>query len=397
MTGGDTLSIIYPGHYNFNQGPDFFNAKIRIGKTLWAGTVELHILASDWDRHRHENDKNYRNVILHVVWENDRRSNAIPVLELKTRVPKILLQRYSELMSAASFIPCEKNISTTPGIIWKSWKERLLAERLLRKSAMVKQYLLENNNHWEETFWWLLCRSFGMKVNADAFEAIGRSIPLKLFSKFTTLYQCEALLFGQAGLLHGTFKDEYVRMLKKEYKFQQAAYKLQPVYMPLLFLRMRPGNFPTLRLAQLAMLVHQSAHLFSKIKEAISVQPVRQWFDIPAGEYWNHHYRFGEPSSFKIKRPGTSMIDSIIINTVVPVLFAWGSYHSDEACRNRALQWLDETAAETNSIVSQFWQRGIRCKTSYDSQALIELKHEYCDHKRCLDCAVGNFLLKSQS
>ena len=279
---GEPLLIIHPGQYNFNQGPDFSNARIRVGTTNWAGTIELHILSSDWNRHHHQTDSNYRNVILHVVWEDDKKSDLIPVLELKSRVPKLLLQRYQELMDAGSFIPCQKTIHSIPDIIWKGWKERLLAERLLRKAALVETYLKENNNHWEETFWWMLARSFGMKVNADAFEAIARSIPLKLLGKFNKLYQYEALLFGQAGLLNKEFKDEYARLISSEYTFQYTAYNIKPQQIPLLFLRMRPGNFPTIRLAQLSALVHGSMRLFTKIKEADSLKDVKKWFTTPA-------------------------------------------------------------------------------------------------------------------
>ncbi len=212
--------------YNTNQGPDFSDAKIKIGKTTWAGTVELHIKTSDWNKHNHQSDKNYNNVILHVVWEDDglrklsTEKQSVPVLELKGRVSKILLQRYEELMNANSFIPCEKSINTVRDITWKSWKDRLLVERLLRKVKIVETYLQQNNYHWEETFWWLLARNFGMKVNADAFEAIAKSISINVLAKHKSqIHQLEALLLGQAGLLEGKFTDDYPVMLQREYKF----------------------------------------------------------------------------------------------------------------------------------------------------------------------------------
>lgn len=392
---GEVLRILFPGQYNSNQGPDFSNAKIRIGNTMWAGSIELHIQTSDWEKHRHHHDKNYNNVILHVVWEDDGTANTIPVLELKSRVPKILLQRYEELMHAGSFIPCEKNIHTAGELTWKSWKERLLVERLLRKSKMIEDYLHQNNHHWEETLWWLLARNFGMKVNAEAFEMIARSIPSKLLAKrFIECYQLEALLFGQAGLLAGRFEDEYASLLQQEYRFQKKGYALRHVHAPLHFLRMRPGNFPTIRLAQLAMLLHKSRHLFSKIREAGSVNEIRQCFDITASDYWHDHYRFDETSVFKKKRTGAAMIDNIIINTVVPVVFAYGNYCNEQKYKDRALQWLEETEAEINSITNGFAQLNIKSRDAYDSQALIELKNEYCNKKNCLDCRIGNNLLK---
>jgi Protein of unknown function (DUF2851) len=395
---GETIQILFPGQYNTDQGPDFSDAKIKIGKTVWAGTIELHIKTSDWQKHRHQTDKNYNNVILHVVWEDDRNiyGNSIPVTELKNRVSKILLQRYEELMNSSSFIPCEKSIHSVRDITWKSWKERLLAERLLRKAETIEMYLKQNNYHWEETFWWLLARNFGIKVNADAFEAMARSVPVNILAKHKNqLHQLEALLFGQAGLLDEKFEEDYPKLLQKEYKFLQDKYKIKPIRLPLHFLRMRPGNFPTIRLAQLTILVHESAHLFSKIKETDSVKDIKKWMDATANDYWHYHYRFDESSSFKKKKLGTAMIDNIIINTVCPVLFAYGNYHNENKYKDKALQWLEETAGENNLITKGFQQLNIENRNAFDSQALIELKNEYCNKKRCLDCGVGNAILKS--
>ncbi len=354
-TAGESLQIIFPGQYNTNQGPDFSDAKIKIGKTTWAGTVELHLKTSDWNKHNHHGDKNYNNVILHVVWEDDGMKSNIPILELKGRVSKILLQRYEELMSSSDFIPCEKTIASVRDIVWKSWKDRLLAERLMRKAKSVEIFLQQNNYHWEETFWWLLARNFGMKVNADAFEAMARSIPVNILAKHKSqIQQLEALLLGQADLLDGKHQEDYPRLLQREYKFLKEKYKLKPIHLPVHFLRMRPGNFPTIRLAQLAALITGSAHLFSKIKEAKTMKEIQQWFDVTANDYWHYHYRFDETSSFKKKTLGTAMIDNIIINTVAPVLFAYGSYYDDEKYKYTALKWLEKTTAENNYITTGF-------------------------------------------
>lgn len=399
-TTGEPVKIYFAGHYNSNQGPDFTDAKIKIGATTWAGTVELHVHSSDWKKHKHSSDDNYNNVVLHVVWEHDTKpgevSNNIPVLELKGRVSKILLQRYEELMNASSFIPCEKMIGIVREITWRSWKDRLLAERLIRKAGIIEQYLRENNYHWEETFWWLLARNFGVKVNAAAFEEMARSIPVNILAKHKSqLQQIEALLFGQAGLLNEKSDDNYYKLLQREYKFLKEKYKLKPVHQPVHFLRMRPGNFPTIRLAQLAALIQISAHLFSKIKEAVLIKDVKALFDVTANDYWHYHYLFGEESAFKIKKPGADMVDNIIINTVAPVLFAYGNYHKEEKYKDKALKWLEQTAAENNSITKGFANIGIESKNAFDSQALIELKNEYCSKKRCLECGVGTALLKN--
>lgn len=392
---GEPVHVILPGRYNHDQGPDFSDAKINIAGTTWAGRVELHIRTSDWQRHQHGDDANYHNVILHVVWEHDAYANTIPVIELKSRVAKILLQRYEELMYSTSFIACEKSIHTVPAIIWKSWKERLLAERLLRKADAVKACLKQTNYHWEETFWRLLARNFGMKVNADAFEAVARSLPLTILSKQKNqIQQIEALLLGQAGLLERKWQEDYPKLLRREYQYQRRKHRIKPVPVPLHFLRMRPGNFPTVRLAQLAMLVHASAHLFSRIREAQDVKEIMQWFDVTANDYWHYHYRFDESSPFRKKRLGADMTRNIIINTIVPVLFAWGDYHNQQAAKDKALRWLEETAGEKNVITTGFSSIGIESKLAYDSQSLLELKTQYCDVKRCLDCAIGNALLK---
>ena len=255
-TAGEKIQIIFPGQYNTNQGPDFTEAKLTINKTIWAGNVELHLKTSDWEKHNHQADKNYKNVVLHVVWENDAQSNSIPVLELNNRVSGLLLQRYEELMDAQGFIPCEKTISSVKPIVMQSWKERLLAERLTRKAAVVQTYLDQNNHHWEETFWWMLARNFGAKINVDSFEEIARSISIKILAKHKTqIHQLEALLLGQAGLLDDDFQEDYPVMLKKEYDFYKAKYKLKPSSLKPFFLRMRPGNFPTIRLAQPSLFI----------------------------------------------------------------------------------------------------------------------------------------------
>ena len=271
---GETVRIIIPGQYNLNQGPDFSSAKIIVGNTTWAGTIELHIKTSDWNKHKHQDDKNYGNVILHVVWEDDGNkglpgAKSIPIVELKTKVPKVLLQRYEELMLSQAFIPCEKNIHLSGILHGVVGKTGYLQNGCCEKQALLKIYLHQNNYHWEETFWWMLAKNFGMKVNGEAFESIARSIPLTILAKHKNqIHQLEALLLGQAGLLKEDFKEDYPRLLQKEYKFLQNKYNLQPIQLPVFSLRMRPGNFPAVRLAELAMLVHESAHLFSKIKEA---------------------------------------------------------------------------------------------------------------------------------
>jgi hypothetical protein len=395
-TDGEAVEIIFQGSYNTNQGPDFLDAKIKIGKTEWAGNVELHVNSSDWQKHKHSKDKNYQNVIAHIVWNNDKTlDNNLPVIILQDRVAKILLDKYQQLLAANSFIPCEKMIANVPEITWISWKERLLVERLEQKSKIVFEYLLKNNNHWEETFWWMIAKNFGIKVNNEAFEKLAQSIPITVLAKHKNqIHQIEALLFGQAGMLNNTFKEDYPALLKKEYQFYKTKYNLQQPKVLLFFLRMRPANFPTVRLAQLAMLIVDSIHLFSKIKEENDLQNVKKLLNVTANDYWHYHYNFDEPSSFKKKNLGQQMINNIIINTIVPILFAYGHYHKQHQYKDKALVWLAELTAEKNSIINGFSSLQIKSKNAFDSQALIQLKNEYCAKKRCLECAVGNKLLK---
>ncbi len=393
---GETLSILQRGNLNTNQGPDFKDARIKVGDTVLAGHIELHVKSSDWLLHQHSDDANYNNVILHVVWENNKPiSRDFPVLELKDKVPKILLKRFDELMEITSFIPCEKTVSQVPPLIWNSWKQRMVIERLQQKAAVITGYLNENNNHWEESFWWLLAKNFGIKVNSEAFEKIAKSLPLNILGKHKNqLHQTEALLFGQAGLLTGEFKDAYMKMLQKEFQFLRQKYKLKPVQISLHFLRMRPSNFPTVRLAQLAMLIHNSVHLFSAVRETEDIQTVKKLLDVTANAYWHYHYIPDEESAYKEKRLGTQMADNILINTIIPIIYTYGSLLKDESLKEKALRWLEQLAAEKNVITAGFAQLRIDNKTAFDSQALIQLKNNYCNKKRCLECSVGNRILK---
>ncbi len=394
---GEDLQIIHPGMLNTSQGPDFLNAKIKCGDTILAGSIELHIRSSEWQQHKHSDDKNYKNCILHVVWENNRDLQlSMPVLELSNRVSNILLEKYQEMMESNQFIPCEKQLHKINGITITSWKHRLAIERLQQKSNRIKSILKQTNAHWEETFWRLLARNFGTKINADAFEKIAESLPLNILAKHKNrLPQLEALLLGRAGLLENDFTDDYPIMLQKEYRFLSAKYQLKPIHIPVHFLRMRPANFPTIRLSQLASLISESSHLFSLIKEADNLKMIISLFNATANDFWHYHYTFSEKSDFKKKNLGRQMTENIILNTVIPVLYAYGWYNNAEAYKEKALRWCEELAAEKNNITRGFESLGIENKHAFDSQALIQLKNMYCNEKRCLQCAIGNKILKN--
>lgn len=396
---GEALQIIHPGYYNRNQGPDFSNARVRIGNTILAGTIELHVLTSHWQQHGHSQDDNYGNVILHVVWKNDIVTGgpALPLLILEPRIPALLIQQYGEWLDKGSFIPCEMQWRNSTFPEWDTWKERLLEERMLRKELRINKFLDECNYHWEEAFWWLLARHLGDPVNADSFEGVARSLPLKLLARHRNqIHQIEALLIGQAGLLSDSFEEAYPNLLKKEYEFLAKKYKLHPVPWPVLFLRMRPGNFPTIRLAQLAMLIHTTATLFTRLRDCETISEIKSLLDVTANDYWHYHYRFDDPGKFAIKKLGEEMIRSIIINVICPILITYGKQTDQPALIQKALLWLEQIPHENNSIIRKFEQIGCDPKTAADTQALLELKTQYCDHRHCLDCAIGNHLLNTK-
>ncbi|MEO9032285.1 MAG: DUF2851 family protein, partial [Ginsengibacter sp.] len=266
------------------------------------------------------------------------------------------------------------------------------------KSDKILSILKKTNFHWEETFWWLIASNFGLKVNSDFFQRIAMALPVSVLAKHkNNIHQIEALLFGAAGMLNQDFKDKYPLMLKKEFTFYQKKYKIQSTEGELSYLRMRPANFPTIRLAQLAILIHESEHLFSKIKEEASVSEVKKMLDVTANDYWHYHYIFDEASDYKKKNLGIQMINNIIINTIVPVLFAYGLHHNDQAYKDKAMKWLEEISPEKNGITKGFEALNFSNKSAFDSQALIQLKNEYCNKKHCLICAIGNSLLKRDS
>jgi len=400
---GHKISIIKQGLFNQHQGPDFLEAAVKINHIHLVGNIELHVLSSDWKKHQHACDDNYSNIILHVVWKNDaeikdRYHQIIPTLVLQNLVPKVLLNKYELLMKNGLTIACQSFLPTLSDIGWMSWKERLIAERLEKKSLKVLLLLKQSKQHWEEVFWWMLASNFGMKVNTEIFEQIAQTISINILAKHKNrIHQVEALLFGQANLLKDDFEEDYPILLKKEYQFLQKKYRLASLKNQPHFLRMRPANFPTIRLAQLAVLIQQSSHLFSKIKNCKEVKSIHQLFDITCNDYWHYHYVFDEITSFKPKQLGKQMIDNIIINTIAPVLFAYGSYTKEQIYKDKAIQWLQETVTEKNSIINAWKQMKIISHNAMESQALIELKNHYCNQKKCLQCAVGNKILNPTS
>lgn len=399
---GLPLSILHPGEYNAHHaGPDFFNARLRIGDTEWAGNVEMHVRASDWYQHGHQTDTAYHNVVLHVVWEADQPvlrpdGTAIPTLCLAPLAAPDLLRHYERLLHQTSWIACADQWEQVPSIIVRNWLDRMLVERLEQKTQRIEHLLHVSGQHWEAAFYHALAASFGLSVNTAPFEALARSIPLSLLARHRSdLRQIEALLFGQAGLLDGPFQEQYPAQLAREYRFLQHKYGLVPLPPgQWKFLRMRPANFPTVRIAQFARLVHQSQHLFSQVLEASEAREVEHLFSVEADGYWQLHYRFDQPSVKRNKALGRDFIHLLMINTIIPMLFYYGRSREMPQYERKALRWLEALPPEANTILQGWEKMGMTARQAYESQALLHLKKQYCDQKRCLECQIGCFLLK---
>jgi hypothetical protein len=400
---GEELEIFSAGMHNSDSGPDFHNARIRIGDTVWAGNVEVHLSSSDWQKHGHTTDNAYGNVILHVVYRDDTplilpSGRRVPTLELQNRIPADLYNKYHHLIFGnQTIIPCEANIGSVDELTLNNWLTRVLVERLEKRSVAVTTALKKNRGDWEETFYQFLAANFGFKTNALPFELLARSLPQNILAKHkNNPLQIEALIFGQAGLLKGDLVDEYPLKLKKEYEFLQKKYTLTPVEDHLWkFMRLRPQNFPTIRLAQFAALVVKSNHLFSKLLEIKDVKGLRNLFtEINVNHYWENHYRFDVLSTPSAKNLGQASIDVLLLNTLALFLFSYGKHNQAQHFINRSLQLLEHLPNENNKIVADFDNLGVKIKTAFESQALLELKNNYCNYKKCLDCGVGNKILK---
>ncbi|MEM9544699.1 MAG: DUF2851 family protein [Bacteroidota bacterium] len=402
-TDGQPIKIHRFGNQNFDAGPDFSNGKIKIGNTIWVGNVEMHVYSSDWERHCHDVDKAYDNVILHVVYEHNKEvftttEQKIPCLELKDRISKELLKRYSQLIAEKNWIPCEKQLKQVEEHTLSFWLQRLVAERIDSKTGVIKTILDRTNTNWEETLYISLCRYMGARVNMDPFESLAQSLPYVLVQKKRNdIHLIESLLFGQAGMLEANFKDDYFQSLKEEYRFLARKYKLKslsPVAWK--FARMRPVGFPTIRIAQLAQILFQNDRLFSKIIFEEEISRLRKLFKVKTSTYWDTHYRFGKDAKYQEKNLGNGFIDQLIINVISPMVFLYGKYIADEQFCERAIGHLESIGAEENKIIRNFKSLGVSCKSAADTQALLQLKQYYCDEKQCMSCAIGSSILKQK-
>ncbi|WP_319479045.1 DUF2851 family protein [uncultured Draconibacterium sp.] len=399
---GDRLEIIDQGRKNTDSGPDFFNAKIKLNETTWAGNIEIHKAASDWHKHEHTNDKAYDNVILHVIETEDitvARSNGEIIPTLILNYPEQLKHNYQKLINAQTWIACENQFHKVDPILLQLGFNRLMIERLETKTQAIVEQLEQNNNNWEETFFQMLARMFGFKVNAVPFELLAKSLTIQTLLKHkNSLFQLEALLFGNSGLLNQQLLgDDYFIRLRDEYSFLYKKCNLKGIEGHLWkFMRLRPPNFPTIRISQLAALIYQTEGLFSKVLEIESAEELNQLFKVKASEYWDTHYNFNKLSkNTQPKELGDTAAHILIINVIVPFLFVYGEKQNKHQLKNRALGFLENLPAESNSIISKWADLGVQARSAFDSQALLQLKNYYCESKKCLNCQLGVKLVSS--
>lgn len=400
---GNPVTVIHPGTHNFNSGPDFFNAKVKIGEQLWAGNVEIHIKSSDWYAHHHETDPAYDNIILHVVWQDDveifRKDNSIvPTVELKHLVKSITLDAYNNLLLApnARWINCENDFHKFVDFEVDNWLERIYFERLQEKQKVITGLLQTSGNNWEETLFKLLAKNFGLNVNGNAFLSMAQSLPFHIIRKTRdSAFSLESLFLGQAGLLEERLEEVYYQELQKEYQFLKRKYLLENKYVERpKFFRLRPDNFPNIRLSQLSSLYNKVPHLFSDLMRTNEILEIYKILKVETSDYWKTHYSFKKSHSLKLKQVTRPLMDLLIINTIVPFRFTYqqltGTGNNEDL-----LEIMAKISPEKNTLVNRYNKtRPGTAENAMQSQALLHLKREYCDKNMCLACNLGAGLLQ---
>jgi hypothetical protein len=401
---GESLEILHPGIRNQDSGPDYFNAKLKIGGIVWIGNVELHVRASDWLRHKHHYDAMYENVILHVVHENDtviyrRDGSRIPELNLRHKYKPEILDQYLDLIQgAANWVPCEKLISDVPRLTWHQWLAYLITQRLDGKTKQIKSLLEQTGYDWEEAFYRQLARCYGFRVNNEPFYMLAASLPLQTLRRHR--YQpgyTEALLFGQAGFLHANMKDAYGKELFMHYKYLRHKNNIVPIPVYIWkFGRLRPANFPTRRIAQFAALIDASESLFSALIHCNDFPTLVSLLQSETSGYWKRHYRFDEEVPQATSKMGEGSAQNIIVNAIVPFLYYYGRYHQQTGMISKAVEWLGKCLPEDNAVIRGWAGAGVDAANALESQALLFLRQEYCLRKKCVTCSIGQHLLKIQ-
>lgn len=402
---GKKIVVVNPGEYNRDSGPDFFNARLCIGGTEWAGNVEIHIKSSHFDTHGHCTDHAFDNVILHVVADNDRKvynSKGEELLTVEIGYDSIYYDKYLDLINRPYIIACQDDIKELDGFYIQHWLHALLVERLQSKTDALMKIYSETCNDWEETFYRILTRYFGFRVNTGPFEMLARALPFKIIRKHSdNRFQIEALLFGTSGMLEeGLFKeavsDRYYRDLCNEFRMLSAKYSLKPLHGWMWkFSKLRPVNFPTIRISQLASMLSVTGGLFSRTLEADDIQQLNSVFEAGASSYWNDHYIFGKKSPARSKNTGSQAASIFLINAVIPVIFAYGKYSGRMEKCEKALSFLEDVPPENNVLIRDWDSAGVQAGSAFFSQALIQLTNEYCKKRRCLYCRIGNKLISA--
>ncbi|SDX50277.1 Protein of unknown function [Lutibacter oricola] len=401
-TKGDLIEIISAGTENLNSGPDFFNSKIKIANQLWVGNVEIHVKSSNWYEHNHQEDERYNSIILHVVWEHDvevfRNTNEnIVTLELKNFISPVVLAQYNKLfLQPKKWINCENEIENIDSFVLNHFFEQLYFERLEQKSSLISQKLKNSNYNWETVFFSFLSKAFGLKVNGDSFYNFSNSFDFSLVRKTgSNLFQLEALFFGQAGLLENEYESTYYNSLKSEYNYLKSKFKTTSINKnEIQFFRLRPNNFPTIRLSQLATLYHKHQNLFSKIIEINSLDGFYKLFEVTTTEYWETHYTFETTSKKNVKKITKAFVDLLLINVIIPFKFLY-LQQQGKTDYAEIMKLIEAIKPEKNSIISNFDSLKIKSTNAFETQALLQLKNEYCSKLKCLNCAVGKTLLTS--
>jgi hypothetical protein len=403
-TREEAIEIIHPGYHNTDAGPDFFNAKIKIGDTLWAGNIEIHQKSSDWFKHGHHTNKAFNNVILHVVIKHDAvatTTNGTAVSTWLMNITPSLIDNYEQLKESRQKIPCIHKIKQVDSLTINSWLERMMIEKLETKVDLIQQLLKHYKNDWDEVLYVLLVRNFGFGLNADPFEQMARQTPWRIILKNSDdLLRLEALFMGQSGFLTGLVSEDiYIQKLQKEYHHLQQKYGLSPMATHhWKFLRLRPSNFPTIRLMQLAALFHNHHLSLDKIMKATNTQQLSAMLNVSLQGYWLTHFRPGVLSPHKIKSIGRRSAELIIINTLVPFAYAYGMLRDNEALKDQAIHWLEALPPEENAIIRQWEDHAVKANSAFQSQTLIHLTQKYCRPKRCLHCRIGHLIIaKHQS
>ncbi len=401
-TEAEPIEVYEPGSLNTDAGPDFSNARLRIGSMQWVGSVEIHLQSSEWYDHHHDEDGAYDKVILHVVWTDNkpvvrRDGSRLPTLELRGRVREGMIRSYRQLIGSSFAIPCQQTFPSVNGILKQDMVTKALLCRLERKADEVLALFRSVGNDWEETTYQLMASAFGFKINREPFFQLARALPSRILQKHNDIMSTEALLFGTAGFLEDKRGDNYYLALQKEYRLLAHKYGLEKERLAKtqwLFLRLRPPNFPTVRIAQLGALLHHSRNFFSKLLESETLEQLIDLFIVPTSDYWLTHYQFSKPSALHTSTLGKASLEIIVVNTVVPLLATYARWADESTYTDRAIRWLEQLPAEENAIIRRWHDLGFAPGNSLEAQGQIELFNTFCQRKRCLQCTIGAAIVR---